>query len=374
MIIFGIMNGPTRRQTKQIKVGKVPIGGDSPVSVQTMTKTDTRDAVATLKEIERLALAGCDIIRLAVPDIDAAKALRTIVSKSPIPVIADIHFDHQLALVSMESGVHGLRLNPGNIRESEKIRQVAREAGQRGIPIRVGVNSGSLDPRMLEKYGGVTPQALAESALSEVSLLEKEGFSEIKIAIKAFDLYTTIEAVRIVAGSCRYPLHLGVTESGLPEEGIVRSSIGIGALLLEGIGDTIRVSLTGDSAQEVATGIRILRSVGLRETSPVLISCPTCGRCQIPLMDIAREVSEKLSGIALPLKVAVMGCAVNGPGEASQADFGIAGGRESGLIFRKGKIIRTLPTSELVGGLLEEIRNFLKENPKNELKNGVKEE
>ncbi len=351
-----------RRRSRTIKLGRVAVGGQSPVTVQTMTKTDTRDVAATVSEIKRLHLAGCDIIRLAVPDMTAADALKPICEQSPLPVIADIHFDHQLALAAVRNGVHGLRLNPGNIRSEEKVREVAAAAGDRGIPIRVGVNAGSLDPEIRARHGGVTAAALAESAMNEVRRLEKYDFNIIKIAVKAFDLKTMTEAVRLVAADCDYPLHLGVTESGLPEEGIVRSSIGIGHLLMQGIGDTIRVSLTGDSADEVATGIRILKCLGLRSAGPTIVSCPTCGRCQIPLQRIAREVQQRLAGVSAELHIAVMGCAVNGPGEAEQADFGIAGGKESGLIFRRGRIIRTLPADQLVDGLIEEIFKSLNQS------------
>ncbi len=244
---------------------------------------------------------------------------------------------------------------------------MAAAAGERSIPIRVGVNAGSLDPAIQAKYNGVTPAGLAESALNEVRLLEESGFEQIKIAVKAFDLKCMADAVKIVADSCDYPLHLGVTESGLPEEGIVRSSIGIGSLLMQGIGDTIRVSLTGDSAEEVITGIRILKALGLRESGPIIVSCPTCGRCQVPLQQIAREVAEKVKQFSQPFRIAVMGCGVNGPGEASQADFGIAGGKESGLIFRQGKIVRTLPADELVDGLIAEIESSLQKNENGEL-------
>ena len=348
-----------RRKSKKIFIGKVAVGGDAPITVQTMTKTDTRDAKATVNEIKRLHIAGCDIIRLAVPDMEAAKALKEICLNSPIPIMADIHFDHRLALQSIESGVNGLRLNPGNIRSEDKIREVIAAAKDHMIPVRVGVNAGSLDPELKAKYGGVTGKALAESALKEVALLEKCGFDLIKIAVKSFDLATMTEAVKIVAFSCDYPLHLGVTESGLPEEGIVRSSIGIGSLLMQGIGDTIRVSLTGDSAEEVKTGIRILKSLGLRATGPTIVSCPTCGRTEIPLQKIANQVRDRLEGITAPIHVAVMGCVVNGPGEAEQADFGIAGGKDSGLVFRYGKVIKTLPSDQLVDGLMEEIHKHL---------------
>ncbi|GAB4270711.1 MAG: flavodoxin-dependent (E)-4-hydroxy-3-methylbut-2-enyl-diphosphate synthase [Candidatus Rifleibacteriota bacterium] len=353
------MKKTKRRNSIPIFLGKFQIGGSAPVSVQTMTKTDTRDIDSTVAEIKRLAIAGCEVIRCAVPDMQAAKSLKQICRQSPIPVIADIHFDHRLAIQAVESGVQGLRLNPGNMRSEEKVLEVVAAAKTHKIPIRVGVNAGSLDPAIKLKYGGVTPEGLAESALNEVKRLEKHGFNLIKIAVKAFDLFTMSEAVKIVASSCDYPLHLGVTESGLPEDGIVRSSIGIGSLLMQGIGDTIRVSLTGDSAEEIKTGLRILKSLGLREIGPVLVSCPTCGRCQVPLQEMARQVSERLKEISAPIHVAVMGCAVNGPGEAEQADFGIAGGKNSGLIFKKGKVIKTLPSDCLVDGLIEEIKNSL---------------
>jgi (E)-4-hydroxy-3-methylbut-2-enyl-diphosphate synthase len=353
------MPKPLRRHSQTMMLGTVPVGGNAPITVQTMTKTDTRQAETTITEIKRLHVAGCDIIRLAVPDEAAAQALRTIVLASPIPVIADIHFDHHLALLSLAAGVHGLRINPGNLRDAAKVRDVVQEAKNCRVPIRIGVNAGSLDPALLQKHGGVTAAALAESALDEIRRLESLGFYDIKIAVKAFELSLMMDAVRLVARSCQYPLHLGVTESGLPEEGIIRSSIGIGTLLSEGIGDTIRVSLTGDSADEVATGIRILRALQLRESGPVIVSCPTCGRCQIPLREIARDVSDKVSHLREPLRLAVMGCAVNGPGEARQADYGIAGGREQGLIFKKGVVVRTLPAQELVQGLLEEIQKDL---------------
>ena len=348
-----------RRKSKEIQFRNVLVGGNSPITVQTMTKTDTRDAKTTLAEIKRLALAGCDIIRLAVPDICAANAMNEICSNSPIPVIADIHFDHNLALKCIANGVHGLRLNPGNIRSEEKIAEVAAAAKDKGIPIRVGVNAGSLDPDLKAKYHGVTGQALAESALKEAALLEKHGFDKIKIAVKSFDLNTMSEAVKIVARECEYPLHLGVTESGLPEEGIIRSSIGIGSLLMQGIGDTIRVSLTGDSAEEVKTGIQILKSLKLRAPGVTIVSCPTCGRTEIPLIDMAKAVKERLSAIKEDLHIAVMGCVVNGPGEAEQADFGIAGGKNSGIIFRHGKVLRTLPANQLVDGLTEEVFKYL---------------
>lgn len=354
----------SRRPSRQIRVGNVRIGGGAPVSVQSMTKTDTRDVAATRVEIARLHRAGCEIIRLAVPDEQAAAALAAIVADSPMPVLADIHFDHRLALQAIAAGVHGLRLNPGNIRDRERVRDIARAAGERGIPIRVGVNAGSLDPAIRARHGGkVTAAGLAESALQEVRWLEDEGFTAIKVAVKAFDLPTTLAATRLVAAACPHPLHLGITEAGIPAQGVVRSAIGIGALLLEGIGDTIRVSLTGDSADEVAVARQILVAVGARRFGPTIVSCPTCGRCQIGLVAMAEEVHRRLAHLVEPLRIAVMGCAVNGPGEAADADYGIAGGRDAGLLFRRGQILRSLPADRLVDALIAQIEADLAEHP-----------
>ncbi len=346
-----------RRTTRAVHLGAVQVGAGAPITVQSMTKTDTRDVAATVSEIQRLARLGCEIIRLAVPDEQAAAALGPIVRESPIPVVADIHFDHTLALRALAEGVHALRLNPGNIRDADRVRDVARAAAERHVPIRVGVNAGSLDPALKARHGGVTAAALAESALHEVRLLEDAGCHDIKIAVKAFDLPMTLEANRLVAAACDYPLHLGITESGVPAQGIVRSAAGIGAMLLAGLGDTIRVSLTGDSADEVAVGRRILAAVGARTYGPVIVSCPTCGRCQVPLVRMAEEVHRRLAHITEPLRIAVMGCAVNGPGEAREADFGIAGGKEHGLIFRRGQVIKTLPADQLVDALVKEIES-----------------
>lgn len=355
-----------RRKSRQIMIGKVAIGGDAPITVQTMTKTDTRDVQATLSQIRQLEQVGCDIVRIAVPDAVAAQSLKAICSASVLPIVADIHFDHRLAIDAINNGVQALRLNPGNIRSKENIKEIVSAAIDRHIPIRVGVNAGSLDPDLKAKYGGVTPEALAESALTEVKLLEECGFELIKVAVKAFDIYTMIKAVEIVASSCDYPLHIGITESGLPEEGIVRSSIGIGSLLLRGIGDTIRVSLTDSSEEEVMTGQRILKSLGYLRPGPIIVSCPTCGRCEIPLQVLARQVQQRLSKVKEYFQVAVMGCIVNGPGEAEQADFGIAGGKDCGLVFRKGKVVRTLPSDQLVEGLMQEIFASLENDRKSE--------
>ncbi|MBO8167754.1 MAG: flavodoxin-dependent (E)-4-hydroxy-3-methylbut-2-enyl-diphosphate synthase [Thermoanaerobacteraceae bacterium] len=351
-----------RRHSRQIKVGNVAIGGDAPVSVQSMTNTDTRDVDATVKQIKRLSEAGCQIVRVAVPDEEAAEALSQIVRASEIPVIADIHFNYRLALKAIESGVHGLRLNPGNIGNSTRVKQVVERARDVGVSIRIGVNAGSLKKELLEKYGGPTPEAMVESALEHVALLEKEHFYDIKISLKASHVPTMIAAYQLMAEKVDYPLHVGVTEAGLPGTGAIKSAVGIGSLLAMGIGDTIRVSLTGDPVEEVKVGYEILRALGLVKRGVELIACPTCGRCQINLAQIAREVEEKLAGVTYPLKVAVMGCAVNGPGEAKEADVGIAGGRQSGLIFRNGKVIKKVPQEELVTQLMKEIDMIVRDN------------
>lgn len=346
-----------RRNTKAIYVGKVKIGQGAPITVQSMTKTDTSDIEATVKQISSLAEKGCEIIRVAVPDDSAANALKEICKRSPIPVIADIHFDHRLAIKSINNGVEGLRINPGNIGSEQKVKEVAKAALDMGIPIRVGVNAGSLESSIHNKHGKITSSALAESALKEVERLEKNGFDMIKVAVKAFELNTMTEAVKIVAANCPYPLHLGVTESGLSKYGIIRSSIGIGYLLMQGLGDTIRVSLTADPIEEVEVGKQILASLNLRNDNPTIVSCPTCGRCKIPLQKTATEVEERIKNLKMPIKVAIMGCSVNGPGEAKEADFGIAGGKNQGVLFSKGKVVATLPVEKLVEALIKEILN-----------------
>lgn len=353
-----------RKKTRQIHIGPVAIGGGAPVSVQSMTNTKTTDTEATLAQIRALAAAGCDIVRLAVPDMDAARNLKNILPKSPVPLVADIHFDYHLALEAIRQGIHGLRLNPGNIGGEENVRKVVEAAKAAGIPIRIGVNAGSLDKKLLEKYGGVTAEALVESALQHVRILEAQGFYDMKISLKAHDVPLTLAAYRLMSEKVEYPLHLGITEAGTVKTGVIKSAVGIGALLAEGIGDTIRISLTGDPVVEVRVANEILKSLGLKEYGPTLVACPTCGRTSIDLPAIAAEVEKKLAGITEPIEVAVMGCVVNGPGEARGADVGIAGGKGEGLVFRKGEIIRKVPESELVPELFKEIDKILEERNK----------
>ena len=350
-----------RKITRQIHIGAVAIGGGAPVSVQSMTNTKTQDAQATVRQIEPLAAAGCDIVRLAVPDKEAAANIGKIKAQTKVPLVADIHFDYRLALQAIEQGIDALRLNPGNIGGAENVRRVAEAAKARGIPIRIGVNAGSLDKRLLAKYGGVTAEALVESALEHVRLLEEQDFHDMKISLKAHDVPLTLAAYRLMSERCDYPLHLGITEAGTVRSGIIKSAVGIGALLAEGIGDTLRVSLTGDPVVEVRVAREILKSLGLRDYGPTLISCPTCGRTAIDLPSIAERVEERLSGIARPIQVAVMGCVVNGPGEARGADVGIAGGKGVGLVFRKGEVVRQVKEEELVEELFREIDSILEE-------------
>ena len=350
-----------RKITRQIHIGAVAIGGGAPVSVQSMTNTKTQDAQATVRQIEALAAAGCDIVRLAVPDKESAANIGRIKAQTKVPLVADIHFDYRLALQAIEQGIDALRLNPGNIGGAENVRRVAEAAKARGIPIRIGVNAGSLDKRLLAKYGGVTAEALVESALEHVRLLEEQDFHDMKISLKAHDVPLTLAAYRLMSERCDYPLHLGITEAGTVRSGIIKSAVGIGALLAEGIGDTLRVSLTGDPIVEVRVAREILKSLGLRDYGPTLISCPTCGRTAIDLPSIAERVEERLSGIARPIQVAVMGCVVNGPGEARGADVGIAGGKGVGLVFRKGEVVRQVKEEELVEELFREIDSILEE-------------
>lgn len=350
-----------RRKTRQLNVGGVLIGGDAPIAVQSMTNTHTDDAEATLAQIRKLAAAGCDIIRCAVPDMAAAEGLKTICKESPIPVIADIHFDYKLALAAIAAGVDGLRLNPGNIGSTEKVRAVVEAAKERNIPIRIGVNAGSLPKDLLEKYGHPTAEALVEAAWRHIHILEDRDYRNIKVSLKAHDVPLTIAAYRLLASQCDYPLHVGITEAGTVNSGIIKSAVGIGALLAEGIGDTIRVSLTGDPVNEVKVAYDILKALGLREYGPTLISCPTCGRTRINLEKLALEVERRLADITEPITVAVMGCVVNGPGEAREADVGLAGGIGEGLIFRKGVILRKVPENQLVDELFIEIEKILSE-------------
>lgn len=354
--------GFKRNETRRIYVGKVPVGGGVPVVIQSMTNTQTADVESTLDQISRLALAGCEIVRIAIPDQNAAESVKKIKEKSPLPLIADIHFDYRLALTCIEQGIDGLRLNPGNIGGSENVKKVVEKAKERQIPIRIGVNAGSLEKEILEKYGGhPTAEGMVESALKHVRLLEEQNFEDIKISLKAQNVPLTIAAYQLLSEKVNYPLHLGITESGTVTSGVIRSSVGIGAILAQGMGDTLRVSLTGPPEEEIAVAKEILKVLELREGGPTLVSCPTCGRCQIDLFSIAQQVEEKLKGVPNPIKVAVMGCVVNGPGEAKEADLGIAGGKGAGILFRKGEVIRTVPEEDLVSELFLEIDRYLKE-------------
>lgn len=345
-------------KTKKIYVGGVSVGGGSAVSVQSMTNTDTRDVQKTAEQINALADAGCDIVRVAVPDEKAARAVGEIKKLIKTPLVADIHFDYRLALICMEGGVDKVRINPGNIGDKDKIRAVCNMAKEKHVPIRIGVNGGSLEKNILQKYGSPTPQALVESALGHAKLLEECEFYDIALSLKASDVPTMIAAYRLAHKSCDYPLHLGVTEAGTYESGIVKSSVGIGALLADGIGDTIRVSLTDDPIKEVRAGIEILKALGLRKKGVTFVSCPTCGRCRIELIDIANKVYELTKNIDKDIKIAVMGCAVNGPGEARDADIGIAGGNGDGLIFKKGEIFKKVKQEDIVGALMHEIERM----------------
>ncbi len=346
-----------RKITRTVNVGSLPIGGGHPIVVQSMTNTDTRDSRATLQQIQQLAEAGCELIRCAVPDMEAAEALSVICKHSPIPVAADIHFEHRLALASLQAGAAKLRLNPGNIGSEAHVREVVSAAADRGVPIRIGVNAGSL-PRWAKESHGRTARALVESALAHVQILESMAFSNIVISLKSSSIPLTVEAYSLLSKDCDYPLHLGITEAGTAWFGTIKSAAGIGAILAQGLGDTIRISLTASPVEEIKAAWALLSAMELRQRGPIIISCPTCGRTEIPLQQIAEEVEERLAHCSLPLTIAVMGCAVNGPGEASDADFGIAGGRGEGLVFRHGTIIRKVPESQLVDALLDEIRHY----------------
>ncbi len=353
-----------RRPTRAVRAGRLVIGGGAPVSVQSMAKTDTRDAAATAAQVAALARAGCDLVRLAVPDARAAAALGEIRARLraegvDVPLCADVHFDHRLALAALEQGVDKLRLNPGNVGGPDRVRAVAAAARERGVPIRVGVNAGSLEKDLLYRYGR-TPEALVESALRHVSLLEEAGFSAIVVSVKASDVPTTVAAYRLLAERVDYPLHLGVTEAGPGLAGTVKSAVGIGHLLALGIGDTIRVSLTGDPREEVRVGLEILCALGLRRKTLEIVSCPTCGRLEVDLPRVVREVQERLAGLEKPVKVAIMGCAVNGPGEAAEADVGLAAGRGVGMIFRRGTMVRKVREEEMVAALVGEVEAFVR--------------
>ncbi len=344
-----------RRKTREINIGGVKIGGDNPIAIQSMCNTDTRDVKATVDQIKRLEKAGCEIIRVAVPDMEAAECIRDIKKSIDIPLVADIHFDYRLALRCMENGIDKIRINPGNIGSADRVKQVADMAKRNGIPIRIGVNSGSLEKSLVEKYGGVTPQGLVESALGHIKLLEENDFYDIAVSIKASNVPFSVEVYELLSDTVDYPLHVGITEAGTVWGGTVKSAVGIGAILSRGIGDTIRVSLTGDPVEEIYAAKEILKSLELRKFGVEFISCPTCGRTSIDLIKIANEVEERVRNIDKNIKVAVMGCAVNGPGEAREADIGIAGGHGEGLIFKKGQILRKVPEDRLVEELLKEI-------------------
>ena len=344
-----------RKKTKVIHVGSVAVGGGNPVSVQSMTKTDTRNVQSTVRQIRALEKAGCEIIRIAVPDMDAAKALGKIKARVAIPVIADIHFDWKLALEAVRQGIDGLRINPGNIGARWKVEEVVAAANDRDIPIRIGVNAGSLSRKLLSKYSHPSPGALVESASEHIGILESLNFRNIKVSLKASNVPTTVDAYRLFSKKFRYPLHIGISEAGPSFTGIIKSSVGLGILLSDGIGDTVRVSLSADPAEEVRVAYEILKSLGLRERGANIVSCPTCGRCEIDIRGLASKVETLLRDIKKPITVAVMGCIVNGPGEAREADVGIAGGKGTGLLFKKGKIVRRLKESELLDALKKEI-------------------
>ncbi|MGB2867146.1 MAG: flavodoxin-dependent (E)-4-hydroxy-3-methylbut-2-enyl-diphosphate synthase [Bacteroidota bacterium] len=347
-----------RRKTRQVQVGNVKIGGDAPISVQTMTKTKTDDVTGTVGQIKAAAEAGCDIVRVTVNDKEAAESMKEIVRQSPLPIVADIHFNHIFALKAVEAGVAKVRLNPGNIGSKDRIRQVLTAAKDKGIPIRIGVNSGSLEEDILEKHGYPTAEALYESAMRHVGICHEFDFHDIVISVKSTDVKLMIEAYRLVAQRTDIPLHLGVTEAGTTRIGTIKSAVGIGTLLAEGIGDTIRVSLTDDPVKEVEVGKEILRSLSLASRNIELIACPTCGRLEIDLFSVMSQLEQKLAGVKKPVKIAVLGCVVNGPGEASEADIGIAAGKGVGILYRKGEMIKRIKEEDIVATVLEEVEKF----------------
>jgi len=351
-----------RRVTRQLMVGKVPVGGDAPVTIQSMTTTKTSDVEGTLAQIYALAAAGVDIVRCTCNDEAAAEGLAHIVPRSPVPIVADIHFQYRLALAAMEAGVHALRLNPGNIRKAEHIKLVASEAKDRGLPIRIGVNAGSLDPDIAERFGGSTPEALVASAMRELELFGEVGFEDCKISVKSSNVAVMIDAYRLLSETVDHPLHLGVTEAGPPPAGLVKSTAGIGTLLAEGIGDTIRYSLTADPVEEARAGRTLLEALGLRERRGLdLIACPSCGRAEVDVIKIAKEAMAAFESRNIPLQVAVMGCVVNGPGEAREADLGIAAGKGRGHLFVKGHVVRVVPEDEMVAALIEAAERIMEE-------------
>ncbi|MGW3495510.1 flavodoxin-dependent (E)-4-hydroxy-3-methylbut-2-enyl-diphosphate synthase [Streptomyces sp. NPDC001020] len=374
-ISLGMPSVPTklaeRRKSRQIMVGSVPVGGDAPVSVQSMTTTRTSDIGATLQQIAELTASGCQIVRVACPTQDDADALATIARKSQIPVIADIHFQPKYVFAAIEAGCAAVRVNPGNIKQfDDKVKEIAKAAKDHGTPIRIGVNAGSLDRRLLQKYGKATPEALAESALWEASLFEEHDFRDIKISVKHNDPVVMIEAYRQLAAQCDYPLHLGVTEAGPAFQGTIKSAVAFGALLSQGIGDTIRVSLSAPPVEEIKVGTQILESLGLRERGLEIVSCPSCGRAQVDVYKLAEEVTAGLEGMEVPLRVAVMGCVVNGPGEAREADLGVASGNGKGQIFVKGEVIKTVPESKIVETLIEEAMKIAEQMEKDGVASG----
>jgi (E)-4-hydroxy-3-methylbut-2-enyl-diphosphate synthase len=347
-----------RRKTKQVKVGSLALGGDAPITVQSMTNTDTRDVAATLAQIRRLELAGCELVRVAVPDEGAVRALPAIKKEMKVPLVADIHFDHRLALMALDAGADKVRINPGNIGPSWKLQEIVTRAKEKGIPIRIGVNAGSLEKRLLRKYGHATAQAILESVAGSVAKVESFGFADLVISAKASDVPLTLEAYRLISEKFNYPLHVGISEAGTVRSGTIKSAVGIGILLQEGVGDTIRVSLAGDPVEEVRVGYEILKSLGLREHGPIIIACPTCGRTELDVARIAGQVEEEIQDLRCSLKVAVMGCAVNGPGEAREADVGVAGGNGKGLLFRMGEVVGKVKENDLVRVLVEEVRRL----------------
>jgi (E)-4-hydroxy-3-methylbut-2-enyl-diphosphate synthase len=355
------MNPIPRKKTRQITLGPVKIGWGAPVVVQSMCNTNTRDVAATLAQIDRLEDAGCEVVRLAVPDEDAAKALGKIRKGTKVPLVADIHFSHTLAMEAVKQGVDGLRINPGNIGGKDKVREVVKACREKKIPIRIGVNAGSLEKHLLEKYGHPTPEAIVESAFGHLRILEDLDYREIKVSLKASDVLTTVEAYRLFATQSDYPVHIGISEAGTIHSGTIKSSVGLGILLYEGIGDTMRVSLTADPVEEVRVAYDILKSLRVRQRGVNLISCPTCGRTEINIIGLAEEVERRLSHIKEPLTVAVMGCVVNGPGEAREADIGIAGGKGVGMLFRHGEIVRKFNEKELADVLVREVEKIVQE-------------
>ena len=359
-----------RRKTRKVWIGDIPVGGDAPVSVQTMTKTKTSDVAGTLEQVRRAADEGCDIVRITVNDKKAAAAMADIVKGSPIPVVADIHFNHVFALESIKAGVAKVRINPGNIGSIDRIHQVLNAAKERSVPIRIGVNSGSLEEDILEKHGYPTAEALFESAMRHAEICEDHGFGDIIISVKSTDVRLMIEAYRLLAERTDYPLHLGVTEAGTSRVGSIKSAVGIGTLLAEGIGDTIRVSLTDEPFKEVEVGKEILRSLGMASRNVEIIACPTCGRLEVDLFRITNELEERLAGIRKPVKIALLGCVVNGPGEASEADIGIAAGKGVGILYRKGEVVRRLKEDEIIDAVYEEALKFVPEEEKEKAAKG----